>query len=346
MQDTRLDERLPVLDGWRGISILLVLAAHLLPLGPKTWQLNVAAGMVGMACFFVLSGFLVTRMLLHRPDVPGFLLRRLFRILPLAWAYLIVALSLENAPLSAWVAHLLFYANLMPQALQGATAHFWSLGVEMQFYLGVALLVACLQRRGLLLLPLLCLAFTALRIADGIHFSSLSQYRVDEILAGATLALVCEHPAFKLIRAGLARCPTLPALLLLLLSCHPAGGFLNYLRPYCAALLVGTTLLAPTSPLAPLLGLRLLAYFASISYALYVIHPLLASTWLGSGEDWDKYLKRPLLFVVLLVVAHLLSRHFEGRWTALGKRLAERRESLLSIKGGRLLEQSGGTGSN
>lgn len=346
MQSPRLDERLQVLDGWRGISILLVLAAHLLPLGPKAWQLNVAAGMVGMACFFALSGFLVTRMLLRHPDVPGFLLRRLFRILPLAWAYLFIALWVEGAPLSTWAAHLLFYANLTPQTLHATTAHFWSLGVEMQFYLGIALLVALLKRPGLLLLPVLCLAFTALRIADGIHFSSLSQYRVDEILAGATLALVCEHPAFKVVRSGLARCPTLPALLLLLVSCHPASGFLNYLRPYFAALLVGATLLAPASPLAPLLSLRLLVYFASISYALYVIHPLLASTWLGSGADWDKYLKRPLLFAVLVVVAHILSRSFEGRWTALGKRLAERREDLLSIKGGRLLEQSGGTGSN
>ena len=40
---------LGVLDGWRGISILLVLAAHLLPLGPKAWRLNETAGPMGMA---------------------------------------------------------------------------------------------------------------------------------------------------------------------------------------------------------------------------------------------------------------------------------------------------------
>ena len=38
---------LAVLDGWRGVSILLVLSSHLLPLGPKRWQLNEMAGPMG-----------------------------------------------------------------------------------------------------------------------------------------------------------------------------------------------------------------------------------------------------------------------------------------------------------
>lgn len=61
-----------VLDGWRGISILLVLAAHLLPLGPKIWHLNVAAGVAGMVLFFVLSGFPITSFLLKEKTIPDF----------------------------------------------------------------------------------------------------------------------------------------------------------------------------------------------------------------------------------------------------------------------------------
>jgi peptidoglycan/LPS O-acetylase OafA/YrhL len=52
--------RLPVLDGLRAISILLVLAAHMLPLGPKVLRLNETAGPMGMSLFFALSGFLIT----------------------------------------------------------------------------------------------------------------------------------------------------------------------------------------------------------------------------------------------------------------------------------------------
>ena len=63
------EARLDALDGWRGVSILLILACHLLPLGPKSLQLNDMAGPMGMAIFFTLSGFLITRFLLHRPIV-------------------------------------------------------------------------------------------------------------------------------------------------------------------------------------------------------------------------------------------------------------------------------------
>jgi len=74
-------DRLSVLDGWRGISIGLVMAAHLLPLGPKFMQLNHVAGVLGMVIFFILSGFLITRLLLSQPPIAHFLIRRFFRIL-------------------------------------------------------------------------------------------------------------------------------------------------------------------------------------------------------------------------------------------------------------------------
>jgi peptidoglycan/LPS O-acetylase OafA/YrhL len=47
--------RLAILDGWRAVSILLVLAAHMLPLGPKRLIINVMVGSIGMSLFFTLS---------------------------------------------------------------------------------------------------------------------------------------------------------------------------------------------------------------------------------------------------------------------------------------------------
>jgi len=58
--------RFPALDGWRAISILLVLAGHLFPLGPKAYLINESIAALGMAIFFTLSGFLITTTLLHR----------------------------------------------------------------------------------------------------------------------------------------------------------------------------------------------------------------------------------------------------------------------------------------
>src|SRR5690348_10517936 len=76
--------RIPVLDGWRATSILCVLGAHLVPLGPKPLQLNFVAGAMGMALFFTLSGFLIVQFLAGGMPVRDFLARRLARIIPLS----------------------------------------------------------------------------------------------------------------------------------------------------------------------------------------------------------------------------------------------------------------------
>src|SRR5260370_7518042 len=87
MSLTGSGDKFPVLDGLRAISILLVLACHLLPLGPKVLRLNETAGAMGMSLFFALSGFLITSGLMKNPQIFEFLVRRLSRILPLAYAY-------------------------------------------------------------------------------------------------------------------------------------------------------------------------------------------------------------------------------------------------------------------
>ena len=134
--------RFNVLDGWRGISILLVLACHLLPLSPTFLHVNTAIGVLGMSIFFTLSGFLVTHFLIGRPYVIDFLIRRFLRILPLAWLYILIVLLLNPVSREVWLAHLFFYANYPPKPLiYHVTDHLWSLCVEMHFYIGLALIV-------------------------------------------------------------------------------------------------------------------------------------------------------------------------------------------------------------
>jgi peptidoglycan/LPS O-acetylase OafA/YrhL len=317
-------EHVRVLDGWRGISILLVLAAHLLPLGPsRDWNLNVQVGVAGMVIFFVLSGFLITSILLKEEAIGDFLARRAFRVLPLAWLYLVIALAIDGASLKAWLAHYFFYANLPPQDLLPLTAHMWSVCVEMQFYLGIAALAAAFGPRGLLLLPVLCIAFSGIRAWNGVYASSITYFRIDELLAGCILALVYHGrmgaPLLRYLRAV----PQWPLLLLLFLSCLDTA-WLPYFRPYLAAALVGTTILNRDTLLVRLLSKRPLIYVAGISYALYVLHPLLAGSWLGSGDILEKYAKRPLLFAVLFGLAHASTYYYERRWIAFGKRVALR----------------------
>lgn len=317
--------RFEVLDGWRGISILIVLACHLLPLGPKPLLLNFSAGLLGMSIFFTLSGFLVTHFLLYRQSLVDFLIRRLFRILPLAWLYMFIVFMIYPETRDVWLAHFLFYANYPPKPLvPHITEHLWSLCVEMHFYIGVALLVALLRRRGLLLLPLICIAITLLRVSAGMENSVITHFRVDEILAGATLALIYDGRLGGRMQRAVSKSNFWIVLVLLLISCHPHSGFMNYFRPYFAALLVGITLFNPKTRVGVFLENRYLFYIASISYALYVIHPLLAATWLGSGEGVVKYLKRPLLLMAVFATAHVSTFYYEQKWMAWGKMLTKK----------------------
>ena len=310
------------LDGWRGISIVLVIAAHLLPLGPKSWQLNVATGVLGMVIFFVLSGFLITSILLTGVSVADFVSRRFFRVIPLAWLYFAIAMLFSDTSPATWWSHFLFYANLPPQDLVPITAHMWSLCVEMQFYVCIAIWYALAGTRGLSLLPVIALAFTALRAWHNVYATSITYDRIDEILAGCILALVYHGRLGHKMLHWVRKTPQWLVALLLLVSCVDFGR-LYLLRPYLAALLVGTTILNPHTRAVRWLGAQPLVFLAGISYALYVFHPMLAYTWLGSGDLVEKYAKRPLLFAILLLLAYLSTHFYERRWIALGKRLSQ-----------------------
>ena len=317
-------DRFNVLDGWRGISILLVLATHLLPLGPHAWKLNIAAGILGMVFFFVLSGFLVTHFLLTRYGLGEFLIRRFFRILPLAWLYMTLMFLISPVTLEVWLAHFMFYINYPPERFVDTTPHIWSLCVEIHFYLGMAILVGMFNKRGLLLIPALLIAFTLFRATNGVHYSIMTHFRIDEILAGAMLALIYNDKLSGAFKIFLSHASFPVSFVLLLISCHPDGGFLCYLRPYFAAILVGSTLFNTQTRVAGLLQHKVLLYIATISFALYVIHPFLMTTWLGSGDDLEKYAKRPLLFALLFLSAHLSTFYYEQKWIALGKRLSSK----------------------
>jgi len=319
--------RLPVLDGWRGISILLVLLGHLFPMGPKSWAMNAPVAAAGMAIFFTLSGFLITSVLLDDPDLRRFLIHRVMRIVPLAWLAMALTLGLTQADAARYAPHLLFYANLFPNLLTEGTAHFWSLCVEMQFYVGVALLVSALGRRALYVLPALALTVTLYRAAQHYPIDIRTDKRIDEILAGCTLALLWHRGAPGFRREWLRFMP-LALVPLLLASGHAALPWLNYGRPYFAATLVGSTLgLSSGGRLQRALSSRTLKYVAEISFALYVVHGCLTASWLATGDKWVKYAKRPLFLAVTWLLAHLSSRYYEATFIGLGRRWANRQRA-------------------
>ena len=319
-------DRLPILDGWRALSILFVMAGHFLPINPILPHGNEAIAAAGMAIFFTLSGFLIVRFLLARPEVEPFLIRRLLRILPLAWMAMLVAWWMDGPTREpdVLIRNMLFVSNLPPAQLFDAGGHLWSLCVEMQFYLGVALLVALGGRRALYILPVIALTVTGLRIAYGVRLDIVTWFRLDEILAGATVALIYSGALGSWLMHWLKRTNFYPAAAIAALCCYALDTPLAYLRPYAVALMVGATLWHAPAWFAGPMRSKVAAYIANISYALYVFHGMLAHTWLGTGDLLAKYLKRPLLIGVTFLLAHISTFYYEQRFISLAHRLTRR----------------------
>jgi peptidoglycan/LPS O-acetylase OafA/YrhL len=323
-------DRLPILDGLRAISILLVLAAHMLPLGPKILRLNYTAGAMGMSLFFALSGFLITSTLIHNSDIFEFLVKRLARVVPLAYAYtfLVFSLLFFDPQAALWTAG--FLINYFPNYMIGElNNHFWSLCVEMHFYIAIALVVMIWQKKGLWIVWPACLIITALRISDGAYIAIQTHLRVDEILAGACVATL-----YRSSWTGCTRYPTMLASLAALLwfiSGNPYAEWFQYLRPYATALLLAAILCHGNTLLVSFLTSRLMRYIAAVSYALYVIHPLTIHGWFNQGSIVDRYLlKRPISFIMTFAGAHISTFYWEKFWMQAGRNWIQARRIRLA----------------
>lgn len=133
-----------------------------------------------------------------------------------------------------------------------------------------------------------CLAITALRIHQGATINIVTHLRGDEILAGACLGtLVFER------KKGDGVSAVAWALLATLLAAtsHPASGWLQYLRPYASTALLAVTLRLRPGRLSEALSSAALRYVATISYALYIVHPLTAQKgWWNQGSIAERYI--------------------------------------------------------
>lgn len=172
----RLGHR-PALDGLRGIAVLLVVAAHSVP----AWFPGF--GTAGVTVFFVLSGFLITSLLLDEFDDTGrihlraFYWRRAARLFPALAVFVAVIVSLQvfvarnfGHPSDA-IAVALYVGNWIPATggTMGGLDHTWSLAVEEQFYLLFPLCLVAIagrvSRRTLLVVVTVgALASAALRV--------------------------------------------------------------------------------------------------------------------------------------------------------------------------------------
>lgn len=288
--------RVPTLDGMRGLAIGLVLAAHAMRTtgapGGRAWRMYAHRLAIGVDVFFVISGFLITLILLRelgragRIDLRDFWRRRGLRIIPAYAVYLffvaaLCKLGLEETRPVDWGAALTYTTNLLPDR-SWALGHTWSLSIEEQFYLGWPLILATAGRRRALWLlagvlggePLLRYAST--RWLPSIDLDYVTYARLDPIGFGCLLALAAPGPAW--LRAGLARHPGLHQLMALAIIV--ASGSIRDWRYQVVArpliesgaitIFLATSLTAPGSIAGRILESRTLMAIGTLSYSLYL----------------------------------------------------------------------------
>jgi peptidoglycan/LPS O-acetylase OafA/YrhL len=324
--------RIPQIDGLRAIAILMVFGAHAFGV-PLFWM--------GVDLFFVLSGFLITGILLRLKQNrtaggsywSAFYLRRVRRILPPYVAFLVALSLVWRVPWShIWYWYLFFVPNI-PLALGkvavAAMTPLWSLGVEEQFYFLWPWLVLLCAREGLRRIALGVIVISPLLRAlatplFSTHFPiySLTVFRADTLAMGAFIALAASRdPQWIARHRRLALGSFVLALALLVsLSILPsfrAGAnsvLFNSIAYSLSAVGLGGTLIyvlgLQKGFLHTLLTSPPLTYLGLISYTFYLYHEAVLL-------QVSRYLHSPILialaaFTVTVLISMLSWHLFEA----------------------------------
>jgi peptidoglycan/LPS O-acetylase OafA/YrhL len=287
----------PALDGFRGVSIVAVMLYH---------TGIMSGGFLGVDMFFVLSGFLITSLLLEELAATGrvsfrsFYVRRALRLLPA----LAPVVAIAGGAMIAWnpslgtvgfVLSVIFYtANwaIVYGLPPGLLAHTWSLAIEEQFYVIwpplLLILVRVIRRRWVLLLVVLSAAGLAVAHRFTIMHTPAGMARIyvgldahaDPVLIGCALGIFCASRLFRRTRRAvvlwnvLGVLAGLALLALLVRARFPIDYVLASAGTWAAAAsaLVIVSALLPSSSCGDLLGCAPLTWLGRRSYALYLWH--------------------------------------------------------------------------
>lgn len=324
----------PEIDGLRTVAVMAVIAFHL----GAPW---LPGGFVGVDVFFVISGYLITKITWGQLDsgsfsVLQFFLGRARRLLPALYvviaATLAVAAFLLIPPHFIWLgksatAAMAFVSNVQFWGEAGyfdinghfkPLLHTWSLSVEMQFYLGWPFLLLIAHRLGgrttgfalIAVVSAASLVANILSLSETNDIFYLTHFRVYEFGIGALVALV-QWPPFKAQTSAAASAVGLLAI---------AASFLIFnsrvAHPGFAALLpcVGAALVIVGSGkgrVGALLTTPLMTYLGRISYSLYLVHWPVIVIYFYWRFDEVSLPEIVALLVVIFALSDALNRFVE-----------------------------------
>jgi peptidoglycan/LPS O-acetylase OafA/YrhL len=294
-------QKIPQLDAIRGIAILWVMFHNATRKDPEMHLQRVFdSGWMGVDLFFVLSGFLITGILLDTRRSEGYLgnfyARRILRIWPLYYFVLFLmfvaiprvmpsaAAHIFSSQSSPWWAFPLFLQNFLLPAPDWAAASLgvaWSLGVEEQFYLVWPWLVRYCSKDTLrrVALSVIC-ASPVLRLylmQRHVHTYSNFFCRLDGLMAGAFLASLVSIPERSLPKryTKLAWiCLAIAGPLALITDSFDNRWLVHSLAVVAAASFLYVSLTSSNRWLQKVATNRFLVYTGTISYGLYLLHKI------------------------------------------------------------------------
>jgi peptidoglycan/LPS O-acetylase OafA/YrhL len=346
---------MPTLDGWRALSIGLVIMHHsqvqcTVPvLGLMLHALS-NFGEVGVELFFAISGLLICSRLLDEEarngqiSVKGFYVRRCFRILPAALLYLLVIAVLAAfhiIPLLPvdWFGALLFFRNYAmvleylrhsPLALHWYTGHFWSLSMEEHFYLVLPGVLVGFKRMRLWVIGGLAVAVALWRsiVAHAMHINYQINFRTDTHVDALLIPAMIAVALYPLLRNRAAR-RYIPAWsflvffameIILLTTRVP---FFFTLQAIVIPLLILSTVLHPCTLQGRILEMKPVRWVGWISYSLYLWQQLFfGANFVGSPPGLAILRANPVNLVALLGCATFSYYLVEKPLVRLGHRLA------------------------
>jgi len=299
------------LDGLRTLAVGAVLAQHFLGLYNLPGVLGrVPWGNMGVKLFFVLSGFLITGILLRSRDAIDaaqvssglsarkFYIRRFLRIFPLYYLLIAVCVAINLHPVREILAWLLTYTVNIYAAMQGKWmdyfAHLWSLAVEEQFYIVWPWFVLFATRKRL---PVIMLAMVAIGAGwrgyayfRGMNYIAIDHFTfacLDTLALGSLLALLHHSQISKRSIQRYMTRVVLPLGLLgaaVVFALRDAGIYqpadIILFETFTGLIfcwLVSGAMLGFRGPGGALLGLRPVVYCGRISYGIYVYQPFAGS---------------------------------------------------------------------
>lgn len=331
------------LDGLRAISIIWVIVAHFnLSIKNPTLSSIFWGGGLGVHIFFVLSGFLITTLLLKEKITNGFIslkdfyIRRIFRILPVAFLFLFVIFVMN-----LWLAlgittrdylHVLTFTENFNFKTNWYVHHFWSLSVEEQFYLIFPIFIkrnlnGYIKLSGLLIVISPVVSYLAHHdVIISNHFKDIITFS-DAFLNGGLLSILIGSLTsillFKLNAAkpvktnGIGFLQLFIVFLIWFSSQHPGfGGSNMILCAFLIAFLITISMINEDTFVNRFLNLKYIKLVGVLSYSLYIWQQLFDNNqpWRNSFKYGDSIL---LNTCDLFLVAYISYNFYEKKFIRL-----------------------------